>query len=344
MIAGGGYGSNTATRLRAGQPDVALLSQRRRRRGRLGRDVALHATGRLDARRRAINSAVRRRPRLRRLWNRRRLHPGIRVRRLKRVLPVRGGAHAVLARRHQRLHRRAGTPRGRGGEPVPERGLRQRASRAHPATKAPATAHGHSSSCTGRTCGCPTARARPATSVSGTLLAAGRPRHPGTRAHRRPTSGARRVQRDRPGRRADACTQARPTAMAGLCVPAGSSGDRPDVRREPAVQAERVGRPCRSTRQARATGSHTLKVTVTDAAENTSVVYDGTISTHNAPQNAAAPTDHRARRGSSRQPRLRTAGRMVGAGRDRSDQLRLPVAALRRRRRPLPDHPRRRRK
>ncbi len=36
-------------------------------------------------------------------------------------------------------------------------------------------------------------------------------------------------------------------------------------------------------------GQHTLKVTVEDAAQNSSVVYDGTISTHNAPVNSALP-------------------------------------------------------
>ena len=36
-------------------------------------------------------------------------------------------------------------------------------------------------------------------------------------------------------------------------------------------------------------GQHTLKVTVQDAAGNSSVVYDGTISTHNAPVNGSLP-------------------------------------------------------
>ncbi|HUH80609.1 MAG TPA: hypothetical protein VLZ06_04715, partial [Solirubrobacteraceae bacterium] len=37
-------------------------------------------------------------------------------------------------------------------------------------------------------------------------------------------------------------------------------------------------------------GTHTLKVTVTDAAGNSAVVYDNTISTDNAPENTSAPT------------------------------------------------------
>ena len=37
-------------------------------------------------------------------------------------------------------------------------------------------------------------------------------------------------------------------------------------------------------------GQHTLKVTVTDAAGNTGVVYDGSITTHNAPADTTAPS------------------------------------------------------
>ena len=80
-----------------------------------------------------------------------------------------------------------------------------------------------------------------------------------------------------------------PDSNGGLCVPAGSSRTALMFdASQPCKQSESVAVPANTAGVS--DGQHTLKVTVTDAAGNTSVVYDGSISTHNAPTNAAAPT------------------------------------------------------
>src|SRR5271166_3344152 len=80
-----------------------------------------------------------------------------------------------------------------------------------------------------------------------------------------------------------------PDRNGGACVPAASSGGTlmfDDS--QPCKRTETVDLPIDTT--ALADGVHTLKVTVTDAAQNSSVVYDGTISTQNAPLPSTAPS------------------------------------------------------
>ncbi len=82
---------------------------------------------------------------------------------------------------------------------------------------------------------------------------------------------------------------ATPNSNDGACVPVGSSGaslmfDAP----QPCRQSESVDLPIDTTELR--DGEHTLKVTVSDAAQNTSVVYDAAITTHNAPANMSAPS------------------------------------------------------
>jgi hypothetical protein len=82
---------------------------------------------------------------------------------------------------------------------------------------------------------------------------------------------------------------ATPDTNGGKCVPVGSSGG--------ALMFD-YSQPCRASESvdlpidtaSLADGQHTLKVTVQDAAQNASVVYDGAITTKNAPANTAAPT------------------------------------------------------
>jgi hypothetical protein len=75
----------------------------------------------------------------------------------------------------------------------------------------------------------------------------------------------------------------------GKCVPVGSSdGTLMFDYSQPCRTSEMVDLPIETS--VVADGQHTLKVTVEDAAQNTSVVYDGTISTQNAPANSSAPT------------------------------------------------------
>ena len=80
-----------------------------------------------------------------------------------------------------------------------------------------------------------------------------------------------------------------PDDNGGYCVTVGSSGSALMFdRSQPCKASESVDLPIDTT--AVTDGQHTLKVTVTDAAQNASVVYDGTITTLNAPVNAVAPT------------------------------------------------------
>jgi hypothetical protein len=80
-----------------------------------------------------------------------------------------------------------------------------------------------------------------------------------------------------------------PDNNGGKCVPVGSSGG--------ALMFD-YSQPCRASESidlpmntaSLSDGQHTLKVTVQDAAQNASVVYDGAITTKNAPANTSAPT------------------------------------------------------
>ena len=79
-----------------------------------------------------------------------------------------------------------------------------------------------------------------------------------------------------------------PDTNGGACVPVGSSGGvlMFDYS-QPCRQSESVDVPIDTTSVP--DGQHTLKVTVEDAAQNSSVVYDGAITTDNAPANTTAP-------------------------------------------------------
>jgi hypothetical protein len=80
-----------------------------------------------------------------------------------------------------------------------------------------------------------------------------------------------------------------PDTNSGECVPVGTSGG--------ALMFD-YSQPCRASESVDlsintatvADGHHTLKVTVEDAAQNSSVVYDSTITTDNAPADTSAPT------------------------------------------------------
>ncbi len=80
-----------------------------------------------------------------------------------------------------------------------------------------------------------------------------------------------------------------PDNNGGKCVPVGSSGG--------ALMFD-YSQPCRASESVDlpintavvADGQHTLKVTVQDAAQNSSVVYDGAITTKNSPASTSAPT------------------------------------------------------
>ena len=80
-----------------------------------------------------------------------------------------------------------------------------------------------------------------------------------------------------------------PDNNSGACVPVGTtSGALMFDYNQPCKQSESVDLPINTT--SLPDGQHTLKVTVEDAAQNSSVVYDGTITTKNAPANTTVPT------------------------------------------------------
>jgi hypothetical protein len=80
-----------------------------------------------------------------------------------------------------------------------------------------------------------------------------------------------------------------PDTNGGACVPVGtSSGALMFDYNQPCKTSESVDLPINTTTVA--DGKHTLKVTVEDAAQNSSVVYDGTITTDNAPGDTTAPS------------------------------------------------------
>jgi hypothetical protein len=82
---------------------------------------------------------------------------------------------------------------------------------------------------------------------------------------------------------------ATPNSNGGACVPVGSSGASLMFdASQPCRQSESVDLPIETTTVR--DGEHTLKVTLSDAAQNASVVYDAPITTHNAPINTAPPS------------------------------------------------------
>jgi hypothetical protein len=82
---------------------------------------------------------------------------------------------------------------------------------------------------------------------------------------------------------------ATPNSNGGNCSPVGESdGALMFDTAQPCPQNESVDLQLNTT--GLLDGPHTLKVTLTDAAANASVVYDSTITTHNAPENTTAPT------------------------------------------------------
>ena len=90
---------------------------------------------------------------------------------------------------------------------------------------------------------------------------------------------------------ADAQTlyNATPDSNDGQCASVGASaGALMFDASQPCKQTETIDLPIDTTPLH--DGTHTLKVTVTDAAGNSAVVYDNTITTDNAPENTSAPT------------------------------------------------------
>jgi hypothetical protein len=81
---------------------------------------------------------------------------------------------------------------------------------------------------------------------------------------------------------------ATPDTNNGACVPVGTSGGALMFDyNQPCKTSESVDLPINTTTLA--DGQHTLKVTVEDAAQNSSVVYDSAITTKNAPANTTVP-------------------------------------------------------
>jgi hypothetical protein len=81
---------------------------------------------------------------------------------------------------------------------------------------------------------------------------------------------------------------ATPDGNSGNCVSVGTlSGALMFDHQQPCKQSENVDLPVETT--ALIDGQHTLKLTVTDAAGNASVIYDSAITTLNAPTNTGAP-------------------------------------------------------
>lgn len=80
-----------------------------------------------------------------------------------------------------------------------------------------------------------------------------------------------------------------PDSNGGHCVAVGKDGAALMFdSSQPCKQSESVDEPIDTTPLH--DGQHALKVTVADAAQNASLVYDATISTHNAPANASPPS------------------------------------------------------
>ena len=80
-----------------------------------------------------------------------------------------------------------------------------------------------------------------------------------------------------------------PDNNGGECLPVGSSGGALMFDySQPCRASESVDLPINTASVA--DGQHALKVTIEDAAQNSSVVYDSAITTKNAPANTSAPT------------------------------------------------------
>jgi hypothetical protein len=80
-----------------------------------------------------------------------------------------------------------------------------------------------------------------------------------------------------------------PDANGGACVPVGVSGARLMFdAAQPCKRSETIDLSLDTT--GLPDGTHTLKVTVTDAAQNSSVVYDSVITTQNAPLSTTPPS------------------------------------------------------
>jgi hypothetical protein len=80
-----------------------------------------------------------------------------------------------------------------------------------------------------------------------------------------------------------------PDQNGGACSPVGVSGTSLMFdATQPCKRSEAIDLPLDTT--VLSDGTHTLKVTVTDAAQNSSVVYDGAISTQNAPLSTTPPS------------------------------------------------------
>jgi hypothetical protein len=127
-----------------------------------------------------------------------------------------------------------------------------------------------------------------ASGVSGTLLGAGARGSQDLALSATDTSGpgvyAVTVQAD-----GQTLYSATPDGNGGQCVPVGSDGAALMFdSSQPCKQSESVDLPIDTTPLH--DGQHTLKVTVADAAQNASVVYDATISTRNAPANTSLPS------------------------------------------------------
>jgi hypothetical protein len=82
--------------------------------------------------------------------------------------------------------------------------------------------------------------------------------------------------------------RATPDSNGGQCSPVGESdGALMFDQSQPCKQSESVDLQINTT--SLHDGPHTLKITIQDAAGNSSVVYDGQTSTHNAPENTTIP-------------------------------------------------------
>ena len=90
---------------------------------------------------------------------------------------------------------------------------------------------------------------------------------------------------------------------------------------QPCRASESVDLPIDTT--AVADGEHTLKVTVEDAAQNSSVVYDATHHDKERTGEHLRADDHRAEPGARRSGRLDATRRVVGAQRSGRHHLRL---------------------
>ncbi len=120
-----------------------------------------------------------------------------------------------------------------------------------------------------------------------------------------------------------------PDTNGGACVPVGtSSGALMFDYNQPCKTSESVDLPINTATVA--DGQHTLKVTVEDAAQNSSVVYDSTITTDNAPVDDLGADGHRTEPGVRRRGPFHASRRVVRAHGSREHRLRLPVGGLRR--------------